>query len=48
MLVWGLSLQEGVNLGVRATFADVSATILEALGARARLDGESFYPLVRQ
>ena len=48
VLVWGLSLQEGVNLGVRATFADVSATILEALGARARLDGESFYPLVRQ
>ena len=47
VLVWGLSLQEGVNLGVRATFADVSATILEALGAKARLDGESFYSQIR-
>lgn len=47
VLVWGLGLQEGVNLGVRATFADVSATILEALGAKARLDGESFYSQIR-
>ena len=43
VLAWGLGLQEGVPLGVRDTFADVSATVLEALGARARLDGTSFY-----
>ena len=43
LLVYGLGLQEGVNLGVRKTFADVSATALEALGAKARLDGTSFY-----
>ena len=43
LLVYGLGLQEGVNLGLRKTFADVSATALEALGAKARLDGTSFY-----
>ena len=43
VLVYGLGLQEGVNLGVRSTFADVAATTLEALGARGRLDGTSFY-----
>ena len=43
VLVYGLGLQEGVNLGVRSTFADVAATALEALGARGRLDGTSFY-----
>ena len=43
LMVYGLGLQEGVNLGERATFADVSATVLEALGAKAKLDGTSFY-----
>ena len=43
VLVYVLGLQEGVNLGVRSTFADVAATALEALGARGRLDGTSFY-----
>ena len=43
LLVWGLGLQEGVPLGVRGTFADVAATVLEALGAKGRLDGTSFY-----
>ena len=43
LLVWGLGLEEGVELGERATFADVSATVLEALGCRQKLDGTSFY-----
>ena len=43
LLVWGLGLQEGVNLGERTTFADISATALEALGASGKLDGTSFY-----
>ena len=43
LLVWGLGLQEGVNLGERGTFADISATALEALGCAEKLDGESFY-----
>lgn len=42
LLVWGLGLEEGVNLGRRSTFADVSATVLEALGCQEKLDGTSF------
>ena len=43
LLVWGLGLEEGVSLGERKTLADVSATVLEALGSRTNLDGTSFY-----
>ena len=43
LLVWGLGVEEGVNLGERASFADVSATVLEALGCPEKLDGASFY-----
>ena len=43
LLVWGLGLEEGVNLGERASFADLSATALEALGCNEKLDGTSFY-----
>ena len=43
LLVWGLGLEEGVSLGQRTTFADVSATALEALGCAEKLDGTSFY-----
>ena len=43
LLVWGLGIEEGVNLGERKSFADVSATVLEALGCNEKLDGESFY-----
>lgn len=43
LLVWGLGLEESVNLGERKSFADVSATVLEALGCRDKLDGQSFY-----
>jgi phosphopentomutase len=43
LLVWGLGLEEGIDLGERASFADVSATVLEALGCAERLDGKSFY-----
>ena len=43
LMVWGLGLNEGVDLGERATFADVSATVLEALGAKGKLNGKSFY-----
>lgn len=43
LLVWGLGLKEGVDLGTRASFADVSATTLEALGVENKLPGTSFY-----
>ncbi len=43
LLAWGLGVEEGVNLGERRTFADISATVLEALGVSEKLDGTSFY-----
>ena len=43
VLAWGLGIEEGVDLGERKSFADVSATILEALGVNEKLDGKSFY-----
>ena len=43
LMVWGLGVEEGVNLGERKTFADISATALEALGCNEKLDGTSFY-----
>jgi len=42
LLVWGLGVQEGVDLGTRTSFADVSATLLEAFGVKNPLAGESF------
>ena len=43
LLVWGLGIEEGVNLGVRDTFADVAKTALDALGVKNDLPGKSFY-----
>ncbi|MBQ8972681.1 MAG: phosphopentomutase [Clostridia bacterium] len=43
LLVWSLGIEEGIDLGERKTFADVSATVLEALGCKEKLDGTSFY-----
>jgi len=47
ILCWSLSAQEGINLGLRATFADASATVLDALGVKGALDGTSFWPDIR-
>jgi len=47
ILCWGLSAKEGVNLGLRASYADVSATILDALGIKNTLDGTSFWPDIK-
>ena len=43
LLVWGLGVEEGVSLPPRKSLADVSATVLEALGCGEKLDGVSFY-----
>ncbi|MDO4739425.1 MAG: phosphopentomutase [Eubacteriales bacterium] len=43
LLIWGLGIQEGVDLGVRGSFADVSATLLDAFGVKKKLAGESFW-----
>jgi len=48
LLVWGLGLKEGVDLGVRTTFADAAKTALEALDIENTLPGTSFYADVTQ
>lgn len=48
LLVYGASIQGGVNLGTRATFADLGATIAEWLGMPPPRDGRSFADQVRK
>jgi len=42
LLVWGKRLAAGVNLGVRDTYADLSATVLDYFGVANTLKGTSF------
>ena len=42
VLVWGKNLRGGVNLGVRETYADLSATVLDFFGIENTLKGTSF------
>jgi phosphopentomutase len=42
ILIGGASIQAGVNIGVRSTFADLAATIAEVLGVKAPPHGSSF------
>lgn len=47
MLIFGKSIQSGVDLGTRTTFADIGATILSAFGIEdGTIAGESFYKAV--
>ena len=47
MLIFGKSIREGVDLGTRASFADIGATILEFFGITdGGIAGESFYSQV--
>ncbi|MGI6491739.1 MAG: phosphopentomutase [Pelotomaculum sp.] len=46
LLVYGRKLQNGVNLGVRQTFADIAATIADAFDLKFH-KGTSFWPEVR-
>jgi len=43
ILVYGHTLKKGINLGTRATFADVGATIAEYLEVKPLENGQSFY-----
>ncbi len=43
LLVWGLGIEEGIDLGVRTSFADAAKTTLDMLGIENELDGTSFY-----
>jgi phosphopentomutase len=42
LLVYGKKVSEGVNLGIRKSFADIGKTILELLEVNNELNGESF------
>jgi phosphopentomutase len=46
ILVTGARLRRGVNLGTRASFADVAATIADLLGVEWQGAGDSFAPLI--
>lgn len=47
LMVYGLGLNEGVDLGTRDTFADLGKTVLDAFEIENSLDGTSFFPLLR-
>ena len=42
LLVYGEQIKKGVDIGIRETFADLSATVLEMLGLKALANGKSF------
>ena len=49
MLIYGKNIKNGVDLGTRKSFADISATVLEYLGvAQEDTCGESFLSLVKR
>lgn len=48
MLIYGKGIKSGVNLGTRASFSDISATVLEYFGVdKAGTDGQSFLRQVK-
>ncbi len=47
LLVWGKEIRQGVNLGTRETYSDISATVLEFFGIQNTLRGTSFLSEIR-
>ncbi len=47
LLVWGKQMKQGVNLGVRETYADISATVLDFFGVKNTLKGTSFLDAIK-
>lgn len=48
LLVTGEGIRNGVDLGTRATFADIAATVQDIFGVPIRTAGESFWHLIKQ
>ncbi|HOB20060.1 MAG TPA: phosphopentomutase [Candidatus Atribacteria bacterium] len=46
ILVYGRSIKAGVNLGIRATYSDIGATVLDLLGIQPVLAGSSFTDMI--
>ena len=47
MLAWSKKIRSGTNIGTRATFADIGATVLEYFGLENCTDGQSFLKEIR-
>lgn len=48
MIMFGDGIKQGVNLGTRATFADMGQSIADMLGVEKIGFGTSYYPLVKK
>ncbi len=48
VLVWGKQMKSGVNLGIRDTYADLSATVLDFFGVKNTIKGTSFLPEIQK
>lgn len=48
MLIYGSAIKEGVNLGTRASFSDIAATIADIFEVRKPVYGESYYNQVKK
>ena len=48
VLVHGQHVRAGVDMGTRATFADMGATILDMLGVEGETKGVSFWGMIRK
>ncbi len=46
LMVVGMDIKSGVDLGIRPTFADVGKTVAEAMGFKAAVKGSSFWSQV--
>ena len=44
LLIWGKKVKGGVNLGVRDTYADIAATVLDFFGVESTVKGSSMLP----
>ena len=48
LIVYGTHLKNGVNLGIRNTFADIGATIIDYFGLKKWHTGTSFLPSIKK
>ena len=46
-LAYGQAIKAGVNLGTRASFADIAATVLEMFDVSGEIKGESFWQQIK-
>ncbi|MBI4687797.1 MAG: phosphopentomutase [Nitrospirae bacterium] len=46
LLIYGPSIKEGIDLGLRKSFSDIGATMLDAFDIKSNINGESFWKLI--